>query len=223
VKGLADEEAIDGEEVVEQTLEDDPALVGVLHGRQVGQPVGEDGITIPLERYRSGATARAVSTEFGVSLTKVKALTREHGGRRRDVAEPTSPHRTSRNIQAVYATGRPFRDLARPDDSGHDGVGCGARSVCAGQVRTVPHNGAAIRAFREIRGLSVAQLARRVEVTGGALSNIERENKRLSVTLANRIARELGVNVAALVWDRADAVWPLPTGAVGSSTSGADA
>jgi transcriptional regulator with XRE-family HTH domain len=85
-------------------------------------------------------------------------------------------------------------------------------------VRTVPHNGAAVRAFREIRGLSVAELARRVEVTGGAMSNIERETKRLSVILANRIARELGVDVAAIIWDRENTVWPPPA----RSTSGAE-
>jgi transcriptional regulator with XRE-family HTH domain len=65
-------------------------------------------------------------------------------------------------------------------------------------VPTIPHNGAAIRAIRLIRGYSVADLARRVAVTSSALSNIERENKRLSVTLANRIARELCVDLAAI-------------------------
>jgi transcriptional regulator with XRE-family HTH domain len=72
----------------------------------------------------------------------------------------------------------------------------------------VNHNGPAIRAFREIRGLSVAELARRVEVTSAALSNIERENKRVSAALANRIARELVIDVAAILRDRDE---PDPT------------
>jgi transcriptional regulator with XRE-family HTH domain len=80
------------------------------------------------------------------------------------------------------------------------------------------HNGAAIRAFREIRGLSVAELARRVEITPGALSNIELETKRLSVELANKLADELRVNVAAIIWDRDQAAWPAPV----RSTSGAE-
>ncbi len=71
-------------------------------------------------------------------------------------------------------------------------------------TRTVNHNGPAIRAFREIRGLSVAELSRRVGVTSAALSNIERENKRVSAALANRIARELCIEVAAILRDRDD-------------------
>jgi transcriptional regulator with XRE-family HTH domain len=66
-------------------------------------------------------------------------------------------------------------------------------------IKTVRHNGSAIRAFREIRGLSVAELARRVEVSGQHISNIEHENKRPSVTLANRIARELVINLNAII------------------------
>jgi transcriptional regulator with XRE-family HTH domain len=66
-------------------------------------------------------------------------------------------------------------------------------------TRTVHHNGAAIRAIRELRGHSVAELARRLDITGQALSNIELENKRLSVALANRIARELAVELGAIL------------------------
>jgi transcriptional regulator with XRE-family HTH domain len=66
-------------------------------------------------------------------------------------------------------------------------------------TRTVDQNGAAIRAIREIRGYSVADLARRVEITAPALSNIELQRKRLSAALANRIARELAVDIAALL------------------------
>jgi len=76
-------------------------------------------------------------------------------------------------------------------------------------TRTVNHNGPAIRAFREIRGLSIAELARRLEITGQALSNIECENKRVSAALANRIARELTIEVAAILRDR-DQSDPLP-------------
>src|ERR1051325_6097146 len=76
-------------------------------------------------------------------------------------------------------------------------------------IRTVNHNGAAIRAFREIRGLTIAALARRLEITGQALSNIERENKRVSAALANPIARELTIEVAAILRDR-DQSDPLP-------------
>lgn len=53
---------------------------------RVADRLGEDGIAALVERYRSGVTAREVPTEFGVSLTKVKALIRERGVRRRDVA-----------------------------------------------------------------------------------------------------------------------------------------
>jgi transcriptional regulator with XRE-family HTH domain len=63
----------------------------------------------------------------------------------------------------------------------------------------VLRNGAAIRAIREIRGLSVAELARRVNVTSPAISNVERMNKRLSAELANRIARALCVDLSAFV------------------------
>jgi transcriptional regulator with XRE-family HTH domain len=66
-------------------------------------------------------------------------------------------------------------------------------------TRTVCHNGAAIRAIREIRGFTVAELARRVEMTSQALSNIEKENKRVSAPLANRIARELAVDINAIL------------------------
>jgi transcriptional regulator with XRE-family HTH domain len=66
---------------------------------------------------------------------------------------------------------------------------------------TVRVNGAAIRAFREARGYKVAELASRVEVTSGALRNVELENKLPSVVLANRIARELIIDLAAILRD----------------------
>jgi transcriptional regulator with XRE-family HTH domain len=68
-------------------------------------------------------------------------------------------------------------------------------------IKTVRHNGTAIRAIREIRGYTVADLARLLNVTSGALSNIEKENKRLSVPLANRIAGALVIDVGAILRD----------------------
>jgi hypothetical protein len=53
-------------------------------GWRVADRLGEVGVAALVERYRSGATARAVAVEFGVSLTKVKAILRERGARRRD-------------------------------------------------------------------------------------------------------------------------------------------
>jgi hypothetical protein len=38
-----------------------------------------------------------------------------------------------------------------------------------------------------------------VEITSAALSNIELENKRMSAALANRIARELIIDIAAIL------------------------
>jgi transcriptional regulator with XRE-family HTH domain len=63
----------------------------------------------------------------------------------------------------------------------------------------VLHNGAAIREFRQIRGYSVTELARLVSVCPAALYNLQSENKRLSAVLANRIAHELDVPLAAIV------------------------
>jgi len=78
-------------------------------------------------------------------------------------------------------------------------------------TRIVKHNGAAIRAIRQIRGYSIAELARRVDVTAQALSNIERENKRSSATLANRIATALSVDLAAIVCNHDEAPRPGTT------------
>jgi transcriptional regulator with XRE-family HTH domain len=66
---------------------------------------------------------------------------------------------------------------------------------------TVRHNGPAIRAIRQIRGYTIAELARRVNITSQAMSNIELENKRLSTALANRIAQALAVDLPALLRD----------------------
>lgn len=58
-----------------------------VRGWRVADRLGEDGVAALVERYRLGATARAVAAEFGVSLTKVKAILRDRGVRRRDCAE----------------------------------------------------------------------------------------------------------------------------------------
>ncbi|RCV51177.1 helix-turn-helix domain-containing protein [Marinitenerispora sediminis] len=66
--------------------------------------------------------------------------------------------------------------------------------------RTIPQNGPAIREFREqLRRLSVTELAKRVGVTPGAISNIETETKKVSIELLNRIADALMVDLAAIV------------------------
>ncbi len=65
----------------------------------------------------------------------------------------------------------------------------------------VRQNGLAIRAFREIRGLSVNELAQRVGVSGSALRNWELENKSLPRTSANRLATELNVDLGAFLRD----------------------
>jgi len=66
-------------------------------------------------------------------------------------------------------------------------------------TRIVHHNGAAVRAIREMRGYSIADLAERLDITRQALSNIENGNKRVSRVLAQRIARALLVDLAAIL------------------------
>ncbi|WP_431889558.1 helix-turn-helix domain-containing protein [Nocardiopsis alba] len=60
-------------------------------------------------------------------------------------------------------------------------------------------NGAAIRALREKDGLSLEQLSELAGFkTHSHLSHIERDEKRPSLRALNRIARALGVPVAAI-------------------------
>jgi len=67
-------------------------------------------------------------------------------------------------------------------------------------IPTVVHNGPAIRAFRLLRGLTVAELAGLVDIARPSLANIERENKLVvSRRLASAIAHELDIDVAAIV------------------------
>ncbi|WP_326828741.1 helix-turn-helix domain-containing protein [Streptosporangium sp. NBC_01810] len=63
---------------------------------------------------------------------------------------------------------------------------------------TVRQNGPALRAFREARGLSVADLAKRAEVTAPALRNWELENKALPVVKAARLCRVLSISMSAI-------------------------
>jgi len=66
-------------------------------------------------------------------------------------------------------------------------------------TRTVPHHGAAIRAMREIQGHTIADFAKRLDITPQALSNIENNKKRLSRRLAQKIAQTLTVDLEAIL------------------------
>jgi transcriptional regulator with XRE-family HTH domain len=63
-------------------------------------------------------------------------------------------------------------------------------------------NGAAIRALRRKDGQSVSDLAEACGLTNAqSLVNIENEFRQASIELLNRIARALGVPVAAILRD----------------------
>ncbi|MEU8151691.1 helix-turn-helix transcriptional regulator [Nonomuraea sp. NPDC048901] len=64
---------------------------------------------------------------------------------------------------------------------------------------TVRQNGHALRSFREIRGLSVADLAERADVSPSALRNWELENKALPTVKAERLCVALSIRIAAIV------------------------
>lgn len=64
--------------------------------------------------------------------------------------------------------------------------------------QSISHNGAAIRALRKARKLSVTELAHRVGTTPQSLSNIELEHRCGSADMLNRIALELGVGLDAI-------------------------
>lgn len=66
-------------------------------------------------------------------------------------------------------------------------------------VITVTQNGRAIRAIRRAKRLTIAALSERVGVTAPYLSKVEREVKSPSLTLAERIAGELHVELGALL------------------------
>lgn len=61
-----------------------------------------------------------------------------------------------------------------------------------------------IRAWREHRGLKVRQLAELVGITHASLSRIERGGQRYRQELVEKIAAQLGVHPAALLWGKPD-------------------
>lgn len=60
-------------------------------------------------------------------------------------------------------------------------------------------NGAAIRTIRERTGLTVTELAKRIGISQGSLSAIEKEDRRPSPEVLVRIAQELKVDLAPLL------------------------
>jgi transcriptional regulator with XRE-family HTH domain len=68
-------------------------------------------------------------------------------------------------------------------------------------IETVRANGAAIRALRQKDGLSINQLAENADVALSALSYYENEKKDPSLRILIKIARALGVPVAAICKD----------------------
>jgi len=66
-------------------------------------------------------------------------------------------------------------------------------------------NGAAIKAIRERTGINQPEFAKRIGVSQGALSNIERGNRRASPAMIRKIADELGVSFDAVTENVVDA------------------
>jgi transcriptional regulator with XRE-family HTH domain len=65
-------------------------------------------------------------------------------------------------------------------------------------TKNTPQHGPAIRALREKDGLSVEELAARVDMHPQSLRNVELERRPISHVKLNRIARELHVELAAI-------------------------
>lgn len=59
-------------------------------------------------------------------------------------------------------------------------------------------HGPAIRAIRELLGVSVSAFAPRVDCTQGYMSNVELGHKQPTVEFLARVARELGVPIDAV-------------------------
>lgn len=59
-------------------------------------------------------------------------------------------------------------------------------------------HGLAIRAIRELSGISISAFAPRVGVTQGYMSNVELSHKTPTVEFLARVARELGVPLDAI-------------------------
>lgn len=68
-------------------------------------------------------------------------------------------------------------------------------------------HGAAIRAIREGRGVSVSAFAPRVDVTQGYLSNVELGHKQPTTEFLARVAAELAVPLDAISY----VIHPCPT------------
>jgi transcriptional regulator with XRE-family HTH domain len=63
-------------------------------------------------------------------------------------------------------------------------------------------HGPALRAIRERTGLTVTELAKRVGITQGSLSAIEKEARKPSSEVLVKLARELRVDLAAILRDQ---------------------
>ena len=59
-------------------------------------------------------------------------------------------------------------------------------------------HGAAVRAIREMSGISISAFAPRVGVTQGYMSNVELGHKQPTVEFMSRVARELAVPLDAV-------------------------
>lgn len=75
-----------------------------------------------------------------------------------------------------------------------------------GQGR-VMHNGFAIRAFRQARGMRGVELARQVGMSASSMCNIEAERRGVRPEVLCRVATALGVPVQALVRTRPFPGW----------------
>lgn len=64
-----------------------------------------------------------------------------------------------------------------------------------------PQNGLAIRAIRELQGLTVQDLANAVLVTAPAVRNYENEHRATTPAMLAKIARALGVSPLAISRD----------------------
>lgn len=75
--------------------------------------------------------------------------------------------------------------------------------------RPIAQNGFALRDFRVCRGLSVDELANRIQISGPHLRNLELEHRSATDVDLNKLAYALDINVASLrrtsVADRAQA------------------
>lgn len=67
------------------------------------------------------------------------------------------------------------------------------------QVHTVRQDGSRIREIRVRRGLTIPQLARKIGRWPQTLSNVELENRDVSLVMLNQIANALGVEPAELI------------------------